>query len=86
MSSPFARYAAIACLLLSGCASPRTELAQVRALAASDALNAFGELSQRHVDSYQRARPYLSSNEDARERLLDAQRRAAQADSRLSRS
>ena len=80
MSSPFARYAAIACLLLSGCASPRTELAQVRALAASDALNAFGELAQRHVDSYQRVRPYLSAAEDARERLLDAQRRAAQAD------
>lgn len=37
-------------------------------------------LSQRHVDTYRRARPYLSPTEDARERLLDAQRRAAQAD------
>lgn len=68
-------------VLLCGCASPRTDLAQVRALAAgADALTAFGELSQRHVDSYQRARPYLSPAEDARERQLDAQRRAAQAD------
>ena len=81
-----ARYGAIACLLtqlllLSGCASARTDVAQVRSLAAgAHVLDAFGELSQRHVDSYQRARPYLSSNEDARERLLDAQRRAAQAD------
>ena len=68
-------------LLLSGCASSRTDLAQVRALAAgADALSTFSELSQRHVDSYQRARPYLSPAEDVRERLLDAQRRAAQAD------
>lgn len=81
------RYCAIACLqllltlLLSGCASARTDVAQVRSLAASaTALDAFGELSQRHADSYQRARPYLSAIEDARERLLDAQRRAAQTD------
>ena len=68
-------------VVLCGCASPRTDLAQVRALAAgTGALTAFGELSQRHVDSYQRTRPYLSPAEDARERLLDAQRRAAQAD------
>lgn len=81
MSSLFSRYGAVVCLLLAGCASPRTELAQVRALAAGgDALSAFGELSQRHVDSYQRSRPYLSAAQDARERLLDAQRRAAQAD------
>ncbi|MDN2712578.1 hypothetical protein O0880_24475 [Janthinobacterium sp. SUN118] len=67
-------------MLLSGCAT-HTPLAQVRALAAGDAaLTTFNELSQRHVDSYQRARPYLSPAEDARERLLDAQRRAAQAD------
>ena len=81
MSSFCARYGAIVCLLLCGCASPGTELAQVRALAAGgDALSAFGELSQRHVDSYQRVRPYLSPAQDARERLLDIQRRAAQAD------
>lgn len=68
-------------VVLCGCAAPRAELAQVRALAAgTDAVNAFSELSQRHVDSYQRARPYLSPAEDARERLLDAQRRAAHAD------
>lgn len=68
-------------MVLCGCAIPRTELAQVRALAAGiDALSAFSELSQRHMDSYQRARPYLSPAEDARERLLDAQRHAAQAD------
>lgn len=67
--------------VLCGCTTPRTDLAQVRALAAgTDALNAFSELSQRHVDSYQRARPFLAPDEDARERLLDAQRRAAQAD------
>ncbi|MGK5016401.1 hypothetical protein [Janthinobacterium sp. HLS12-2] len=67
--------------VLCGCTTPRTDLAQVRALAAgTDALNAFSELSQRHVDSYQRARPFLSPAEDARERLLDAQRHAAQAD------
>ena len=67
--------------VLCGCATPRPELAQVRALAAgTDALTAFSELSQRHVDTYRRARPYLSPTEDARERLLDAQRRAAQAD------
>ena len=66
---------------LCGCATARPELAQVRALAAgTDGLTAFSELSQRHVDSYQRTRPYLSPSEDARERLLDAQRRAAQAD------
>ncbi|MGK5020850.1 hypothetical protein [Janthinobacterium sp. LB2P10] len=66
---------------LCGCATSRYDLAQVRALASgTNALNAFSELSQRHVDSYQRARPYLSPAEDARERLLDAQRRAAQAD------
>ena len=65
-------------LLLCGCATPRPELAQVRALAAgTDALTAFSELSQRHVDTYRRARPFLSPAEDARERLLDAQRRAA---------
>lgn len=84
MSSLPARSCAIVLLpilLLCGCASSRTDLAQVRALAAgADALNTFGELSQRHVDSYQRARPYLSAAEDAREQLLDAQRRAAQAD------
>lgn len=81
MSSLFSRYGAIACLLLSGCAAPRAELAQVRALAAGgEVLSAFGELSQRHVDSYQRSRPYLSPAQDARERLLDVQRRAAQAD------
>jgi hypothetical protein len=68
-------------IMLCGCATARPELAQVRALAAgTDALTAFGELAQRHIDSYQRARPYLSPAEDARERLLDAQRRAAQAD------
>ncbi|MGK5038029.1 hypothetical protein [Janthinobacterium sp. LB3P118] len=68
-------------MVLCGCATARTELAQVRALAAgTDALSAFNELSQRHVDSYQRARPFLSPAEDARERLLDAQRHAAQAD------
>ena len=67
--------------VLCGCATSRPELAQVRALAAgTDALNAFSELSQRHVDTYRRARPYLSPTEDARERLLDVQRRAAQAD------
>ena len=66
---------------LCGCATARPELAQVRALAAgTDGLTAFSELSQRHVDSYQRTRPYLSPSEDARERLLDVQRRAAQAD------
>lgn len=83
MSSLPARLGAIACLLLmlSGCASPPADLAQVRALAASgDALNAFGELARRHVDSYQRLRPYLSPAEEARERQLDAGRRAAQAD------
>ncbi|MGK5030379.1 hypothetical protein [Janthinobacterium sp. MDT1-19] len=68
-------------MVLCGCTTARTDLAQVRALAAgTDALSAFSELSQRHVDSYQRARPYLSPAEDARERLLDAQRHAAQAD------
>lgn len=68
-------------IVLCGCATARPELAQVRALAAgSDALSAFGELSQRHVDSYRHTRPYLSPAEDARERVLDAQRRAAQAD------
>ncbi|WP_219116300.1 hypothetical protein [Janthinobacterium sp. UMAB-56] len=68
-------------IVLGGCATARPELAQVRALAAGTAaLNAFSELSQRHVDSYQRARPYLSAAEEVRERLLDAQRRAAQAD------
>ena len=67
--------------VLCGCATSHPELAQVRALAAgTDALTAFSELSQRHVDTYRRARPYLSPAEDARERLLDAQRRAAQAD------
>lgn len=84
MSALPARLGAIAILLLmllSGCATPRPELAQVRALAAgTDALTAFSELSQRHVGTYQRARPYLSPAEDARERLLDSQRRAAQAD------
>lgn len=68
-------------IVLCGCATARPELAQVRALAAgTGAVTAFSELSQRHVDTYQRARPYLSPAEDARERLLDAQRRAAQAD------
>ena len=68
-------------IVLCGCATARPELAQVRALAAgTGAETAFSELSQRHVDTYQRARPYLSPTEDARERLLDAQRRAAQAD------
>ena len=38
--------------VLCGCATSRPELAQVRALAAgTDALNAFSELSQRHVDT-----------------------------------
>ncbi|WP_215408257.1 hypothetical protein [Janthinobacterium sp. JC611] len=68
-------------IVLCGCATARPELAQVRALAAgTGAVTAFSELSQRHVDTYQRARPYLSPAEDARERLLDAQRRAAQGD------
>ncbi|KAB8045561.1 hypothetical protein GCN78_27495 [Janthinobacterium rivuli] len=68
-------------IVLCGCATARPELAQVRALAAgTGAVTAFSELSERHVDTYQRARPYLSPAEDARERLLDAQRRAAQAD------
>ncbi|MBE3027029.1 hypothetical protein GQ37_023310 [Janthinobacterium sp. BJB1] len=85
MSALPARHRRALCLclavLLCACASPRTDLAQVRALAAGGtALNAFSELSQRHVDSYQRTRPYLSPAEDARERALDAQRRAAQAD------
>ncbi|MEG1054748.1 MAG: hypothetical protein RSF79_22240 [Janthinobacterium sp.] len=66
---------------LSGCAGPRADLAPVRALAADGkGLQAFGELSQRQLDSYQRLRPYLSPAQDARERQLDAQRRAMQAD------
>ncbi|MGK5080366.1 hypothetical protein [Janthinobacterium sp. HLX7-2] len=78
------RYCAIACLqllLLSGCTTARTDLAQVRALAAGEkALPAFGELALRHRDSYARLRPYLSPPQDASEKVLDQQRRAMHAD------
>lgn len=68
-------------LALAGCAATRPELVQVRALAMqTSALNAFSELSQRHLDSYRRSRPYLSPQQDAQARLLAAQERAAHAD------
>lgn len=68
-------------IALTACAGPRPELVQVRALAAEgSALNAFSELSQRHLDSYRRSSAYLSPQQDAQARLLAAQTRAAHAD------
>lgn len=68
-------------IALAACAGPRPELVQVRALAAEGgALNAFSELSQRHLDSYRRSSAYLSPQQDAQARLLAAQTRAAHAD------
>lgn len=71
-------------LLLGGCSTaarqaPSTE--QVRALAAqADAVAAFSALAVRHRDSYERLQPYLTPQQDAREKSLDRQRRAMHAD------
>ncbi|MGK5026370.1 hypothetical protein [Janthinobacterium sp. RB2R34] len=72
------------CLLLGGCATsspPLPATQQVLALADdAKALQAFGELALRYRESYDRLRPYLDEQQDAREKQLDRQRRAMYAD------
>jgi hypothetical protein len=64
---------------LGGCATAtREHLREAREFAAGSAkLDAFAELTERYRDTYQRQQPYLSPQADARERELDARRRAA---------
>lgn len=63
---------------LSGCASSTARMQETRELAAEAAkLGSYKELSLRFRDTYQREQPYLTAAADARERLLDARRRAA---------
>jgi hypothetical protein len=65
---------------LAGCAaSPR--LQEARDVAANAVkLGGYADLSERFRETYTRERPYLTAAADARERAIDAQRRAAYAD------
>lgn len=65
---------------LAGCAaSPR--LQEARDVAADAVrLGGYADLSERFRETYTRERPYLTAAADARERTIDAQRRAAYAD------
>ncbi len=65
---------------LAGCAaSPR--LQEAREVAADSVkLGGYADLSERFRETYSRERPYLTAAADARERAIDAQRRAAYAD------
>ncbi|MBY0240719.1 MAG: hypothetical protein K2X55_15520 [Burkholderiaceae bacterium] len=65
---------------LAGCAaSPR--LQEAREVAADAVkLGGYADLSERFRETYHRERPYLTAAADARERTIDAQRRAAYAD------
>ena len=68
--------------LLSACASTSsTRLQQVRQFAAeSDTLSGYAELTTRFRDTYKREQPYLTAFAEHREKLIDAQRRAAYED------
>jgi hypothetical protein len=67
-----------ASLLLGGCASTgQVSLTEVRQFAdASARLGAYGELSRRYRDTYEREQPYLSPAADRIARENDARRRA----------
>jgi hypothetical protein len=69
-------------LTLAGCATATSErMREVREFAAGSArLDAFSELTTHYRDTYERARPYLTADADAREQVLDARRRAAYHD------
>lgn len=68
------------CLLLAACASnPR--LQQARSLAdEAPKLAAFGDLSQRFRDTYQREQPYLGAAASQREQAIDRKRHDAYPD------
>lgn len=69
-------------LLLAGCATPGgTSLSEVRQFAdASAKLGAYGELSRRFRDTYEREQPYLSPAADRIARENDARRQAIYKD------
>lgn len=69
-------------LTLAGCASATSErMREVREFAAGSArLDAFSELTTHYRDTYDREKPYLTADADAREQVLDARRRAAYND------
>jgi hypothetical protein len=71
-----------ASLLLGGCASTgQVSLTEVRQFAdASARLGAYGELSRRYRDTYEREQPYLSPAADRIARDNDARRRAVYDD------
>ena len=71
-----------ASLLLGGCASTgQVSLTEVRQFAdASARLGAYGELSRRYRDTYEREQPYLSPAADRIARENDARRRAVYDD------
>jgi hypothetical protein len=71
-----------AALLLGGCAAPgHINLAEVREFAdASARIGAYGELSRRYRDTYEREQPYLSPLADRIARDNDARRRAVYDD------
>jgi hypothetical protein len=68
----------VASLLLGGCAAPgHVNLAEVRSFAdASARIGAYGELSRRFRDTYEREQPYLSPAADRIAKENDARRRA----------
>jgi hypothetical protein len=71
----------LATLLLAGCASSKVSLYEVREFAdASAKLGAYGELSKRYRDTYQREQAYLSPAADRLARENDAKRRAVYDD------
>ncbi|KQQ45741.1 hypothetical protein ASF61_18880 [Duganella sp. Leaf126] len=69
--------------LLGGCASSTPRMAEVRSVAAdAPKLNAYHELTERYRSAYERQQPYLAPAAEARERLLDTDRKAASDDFR----
>lgn len=78
----FRLFAALACaVLFSGCVTHTVSMKEVRDFAqASSALAAYGGLSARFRDTYEREQPYLSPAADKIARENDAKRRAAYDD------